>query len=286
MSKARDRANGIAVSADNASALVSDTGGFGVWTPVANTGANVYWVKLCKITGGQASRYKISLSGGNGYSAANNFTAAGVDMFVTVGNNSSSPNLNINTYIWQTDKGTLPVLDVTTVQNDIYDTDIWVKADTFTSYRATITGNTSYTTYSEVYQSTEPTTNATNRVVETVLTTGTHAVHQSSEYTLLANNTIYIPDEDIPREATLFFTMSGDIPGGGIVHVYRRGTYNKTHGTTAASYWNFGGSGNPGSGTFRMWIDGNAAGASLAVQSNAGYGRNIAFMWVPPGRFN
>lgn len=105
-------------------------------------------------------------------------------------------------------------------------------------------------------------------------------LRRSEKYVLSAGTTVAVPDADSPRSASVWLMIDGDIPGPVWFQVYRAGTYNKAVPVIApASPWRVDALADPGVGTFRLWVDGNGAGASIMVKNTAGYGRNFRLYW-------
>ncbi len=99
-------------------------------------------------------------------------------------------------------------------------------------------------------------------------------------YTLPATSTIHIPDVDIPRQGAMLVSFSGN-NGSCFIHVFRSGSFNGTSGVGTANIFGFGSTVDPGSGSFRFWIEDQSSGARLVVRNTNSYSRSIQLLACP-----
>ena len=134
------------------------------WEVYGNSGgAGNQWVRIADITGGQADRYKISLTGASGYSSGTGLdgtVTGGVDLYITMGNNAApdTDNLMVNCYKTAETQSENVVTSIKTIKNSATDYQIWANVSTFASLAASIFSSTggTYTTYSNTTSATEP----------------------------------------------------------------------------------------------------------------------------------
>lgn len=97
-----------------------------------------------------------------------------------------------------------------------------------------------------------------------------------------ANGQVSLTNADglIGKGAIFIVTDGNSSPGHVILQIYRNGTYNEAV-ASANINWAVGGTSDPGTGAFRVWVDGQAADAPLILKSTVSYGRGVRILQFP-----
>lgn len=97
-----------------------------------------------------------------------------------------------------------------------------------------------------------------------------------------ANGQVSLADAEglIRRGMIIIVTDGNSSPGHVFLQIFRNGTYNEAV-ASANINWVVGGTADPGTGDFRVWVDGQAANAPLILKSTVSYGRNVRILQFP-----
>ncbi len=127
------------------------------WT-IGSTGSieTPVWFKIANFTGNQSDRYHISLFGGQGYSSGNDKASSGANIYVTLGNNfDSNDNLLVESFAFD-NFGNVEFPQEIQATGSGFNWDLWIKVGSFSNIEAVISSDASYTTYTGVSQTTNP----------------------------------------------------------------------------------------------------------------------------------
>ena len=104
--------------------------------------------------------------------------------------------------------------------------------------------------------------------------TSTELIQATSSYIIAAGETITLPTDEVLLEGLVALSFDGDTsPGSLLLQVYRKGTNNGAWPITTPLNWKIGTTSDPGTGAFRLWIEGNNDGDRLVIRNTASYAR-------------
>jgi len=118
--------------------------------------------------------------------------------------------------------------------------------------------------------------------VATLDAAGDLSVLKAVRATIPANGQVALADADglIRKGMIIVVTDGNSSPGHVILQIYRSGNYNEAV-ASANINWVVGGTSDPGSGAFRVWVDGQAVDAPLILKSAVNYGRGVRILQFP-----
>jgi hypothetical protein len=101
-------------------------------------------------------------------------------------------------------------------------------------------------------------------------------VESTSSFIIGPGETMTIPSDEVLSQGMIALDFDGDyVPGSLLLQVYRRGTTNGAWAITTPLSWGIGATSDPGTGSFRLWIEGNNAGDRLVIRNTTTFARQF-----------